>query len=206
MCIRDSPPPAQCHSPSTHTVSLSLHPHNVTLPPPTQCHSPSTHTVSLSLHPHSVTVSAPCSKPIHTLLTSFLPPPTQCHSVSSMQQTHPHVTNFFPPSTHAVSPPQNKRGSTASLSQVEDSMYRQRGQSSSSLGRLDPSYLRSAQSSPAGYSPSGFSPEEAYSQNSPTRYASLPSRGKQKARKASKQVGSQRSACVLSSLSLCHHP
>ncbi|XP_076456116.1 TBC1 domain family member 5-like isoform X2 [Babylonia areolata] len=89
-----------------------------------------------------------------------------------------------------VSPPQNKRGSTASLSQVEDSMYRQRGHSSSSLGRTtDPSYLRSAQSSPAGYSPVGFSPEEPSAHSSPTKYATLPSKGgsKQKARKLTKQ-------------------
>ncbi|XP_070175204.1 TBC1 domain family member 5-like isoform X2 [Littorina saxatilis] len=86
-----------------------------------------------------------------------------------------------------ASPTQNKRGSTVSLSQVEDSMSRQRGQSSASLGRLDP-YLRSSQSSPAGYSPGGgFSPDEASGQSSPTKYASLPLRGKQKARKTSKQ-------------------
>ncbi|KAL8570149.1 hypothetical protein ACOMHN_030946 [Nucella lapillus] len=90
-----------------------------------------------------------------------------------------------------VSPPQYKRGSTASLSQVEDSMYRQRGQSSSSLGRTDPSYLRSAQSSPAGYSPVGFSPEEPSAHSSPTKYSTLPSRGKAKGRKLSKQKQSK---------------
>jgi hypothetical protein len=90
-----------------------------------------------------------------------------------------------------VTPLPNKRGSTASLSQVEESMYRHRGHSSASLGRLDPAYLRSAQSSPAGYSPVGFSPEEpemSTAQSSPTKFGSLPTRGGKKSRKHSKQV------------------
>lgn len=87
-----------------------------------------------------------------------------------------------------ASPQPNKRGSTASLSQVEDSMFRQRGHaSSSSFSRLDPTNLRSAQSSPAGYSPGGFSPDEPFNQSSSTKFATLPTRGKSKGKKLTKQ-------------------
>ncbi|KAK7483590.1 hypothetical protein BaRGS_00025143, partial [Batillaria attramentaria] len=109
-------------------------------------------------------------------------PQNYCHQViaKSSSASHHH-------SKH-VSPPQNKRGSTASLSQVEDSMFRPRGHaSSSSFARLDPTNLRSAQSSPAGYSPVGFSPDEASNHSSPTKFATLPSRGKSKGRKLTKQ-------------------
>lgn len=88
---------------------------------------------------------------------------------------------------YSVSVPQGKRGSTASLSQVEDSMYRQQGQSTASLGRLDPSNIRSVQSSPAGYSPAGLSPDEMPELGSPSKYSSLP-RSKGKTKKLSQKV------------------
>ncbi|XP_025080541.1 TBC1 domain family member 5-like isoform X5 [Pomacea canaliculata] len=91
---------------------------------------------------------------------------------------------------NGVTPPQGKRGSTASLSQVEDSMFHQHhGHSSASLGHVDVANLRSAQSSPAAYSPVGFSPDAMSEQScgSPTKYSTLPMRGKSKVRKMSKQ-------------------
>ncbi|GAB1606602.1 TBC1 domain family member 5-like isoform X6 [Argonauta hians] len=74
-----------------------------------------------------------------------------------------------------VTPPcQEKRGSTASLSKVEDTMLR----STPSTSSLMP---RSVASTPAGYSP------DDSRTSSPTRYASLPSKGRIKSKRSSRQ-------------------
>ncbi|XP_041347301.1 LOW QUALITY PROTEIN: TBC1 domain family member 5-like [Gigantopelta aegis] len=91
------------------------------------------------------------------------------------------------PASPAV--PEGKRGSTASLSQLEDSMFRTHHSSSSSLARLDPGH-RSSQSTPAGHSPSGLSADEGampgFPHDSPSKYATLPSRTRLKNKKISK--------------------
>ncbi|XP_036358117.1 TBC1 domain family member 5 isoform X7 [Octopus sinensis] len=73
-----------------------------------------------------------------------------------------------------VTPPcQEKRGSTASLSKVEDTMLR----STPSASSLMP---RSVASTPAGYSP-----DDSHT-SSPTRYASLPSKGRMKSKRTTR--------------------
>lgn len=68
--------------------------------------------------------------------------------------------------------PQHKRGSSASLSHVEDSMFRS-AQSSNSLTKFETQSLRSI----------ATTPEEVSVNDSPTRYATMPNRGKNKQKK-----------------------
>uniref|UniRef100_A0A0L8FXS7 Rab-GAP TBC domain-containing protein n=1 Tax=Octopus bimaculoides TaxID=37653 RepID=A0A0L8FXS7_OCTBM len=84
------------------------------------------------------------------------------------------TVNQAQPSRNKVTPPcQEKRGSTASLSKVEDTMLR----STPSASSLMP---RSVASTPAGYSP-----DDSHT-SSPTRYASLPSKGRMKSKRATR--------------------
>ncbi|XP_067686091.1 TBC1 domain family member 5-like isoform X6 [Haliotis asinina] len=80
--------------------------------------------------------------------------------------------------------PDVKRGSSASLSQLEDQMFRHTP-SSSSLARLEV-INRSTQSTPAARSPVGFSADEGSTHSSPTKYSTLPGRTKVKAKKLTK--------------------
>ncbi|XP_048236520.1 TBC1 domain family member 5-like isoform X4 [Haliotis rufescens] len=80
--------------------------------------------------------------------------------------------------------PDVKRGSSASLSQLEDQMFRHTP-SSSSLARLEV-INRSTQSTPAARSPVGFSADEGSTHSSPTKYSSLPGRSKAKGKKFSR--------------------
>ncbi|XP_071104009.1 TBC1 domain family member 5-like isoform X6 [Haliotis cracherodii] len=80
--------------------------------------------------------------------------------------------------------PDVKRGSSASLSQLEDQMFRHTP-SSSSLARLEV-INRSTQSTPAARSPVGFSADEGSTHSSPTKYSSLPGRSKAKAKRFSR--------------------
>ncbi|KAK3585053.1 hypothetical protein CHS0354_009904 [Potamilus streckersoni] len=97
-------------------------------------------------------------------------------------------TDISPGSLGGITPgsvPQHKRGSTASLSKVEDTMFR----SVPSSGSLVTGNVRSVVSTPAGYSPDDISES-----TSPPRYATLPMKGKVKARKitqAEKEVQQQ---------------
>lgn len=68
--------------------------------------------------------------------------------------------------------PQHKRGSTASMSQVEDTMFRS-VPSSGSLIKVETQSLRSAVSTP----------DDVSAGSSPTKFNTLPNRSKQKARK-----------------------
>lgn len=73
-----------------------------------------------------------------------------------------------------VTPPcQEKRGSTASLSKLEDTMLRSTTSNSSFIPR-------SVASTPAGYSP-----DDGHT-SSPTRYSTLPSKGRMKSKKITK--------------------
>ncbi|CAI9721304.1 Hypothetical predicted protein [Octopus vulgaris] len=84
------------------------------------------------------------------------------------------TVNQAQPSRNKVTPPcQEKRGSTASLSKVEDTMLR----STPSASSLMP---RSVASTPAGYSP-----DDSHT-SSPTRYASLPSKGRMKSKRTTR--------------------
>ena len=83
----------------------------------------------------------------------------------------------------AVSPtpgivPQHKRGSTASMSQVEDTMFRSVN-SSGSLIKVETQSLRSAVSTP----------DDTSVASSPTKYNTLPGRSKPKARRRTEVVG-----------------
>ncbi|XP_052252707.1 TBC1 domain family member 5-like isoform X2 [Dreissena polymorpha] len=78
-------------------------------------------------------------------------------------------TDISPVSPTPGAVPQHKRGSSASLSQVEDSVFRS-VQSHSSLGRFETQSLQSPATTPDNVS----IPE------SPTRYATMPNRGKAK--------------------------
>ncbi|XP_060555874.1 LOW QUALITY PROTEIN: TBC1 domain family member 5-like, partial [Ruditapes philippinarum] len=81
-------------------------------------------------------------------------------------------TEISPDSPPPGNVPQHKRGSSASLSHVEDSMFRS-AQSSGSLTKFETQSLRSAVTTPEDSSVNG----------SPTRYATMPTRGKLKHKK-----------------------
>ncbi|KAL3836821.1 hypothetical protein ACJMK2_022234 [Sinanodonta woodiana] len=86
-------------------------------------------------------------------------------------------TEISPGSPSGIIPgsvPQHKRGSTASLSKVEDTMFR----SVPSSGSPITGNVRSVVSTPAGYSPDDISES-----TSPPRYATLPTKSKVKARR-----------------------
>ncbi|KAL4228737.1 TBC1 domain [Mactra antiquata] len=70
--------------------------------------------------------------------------------------------------------PQHKRGSSASLSQVEESMFRSTQSSSTSLARYETQSLRSNVTTPD---------DQVSVNDSPTRYSSMSSRGKNKKKK-----------------------
>ncbi|XP_053409325.1 TBC1 domain family member 5-like isoform X3 [Mercenaria mercenaria] len=81
-------------------------------------------------------------------------------------------TDISPDSPPPGNVPQHKRGSSASLSHVEDSMFRS-AQSSGSLTKFETQSLRSAVTTP----------DDSSVNESPTRYATMPTRGKAKQRK-----------------------
>ena len=73
--------------------------------------------------------------------------------------------------------PQHKRGSTASMSQVEDTMFRSVN-SSGSLIKAETQSLRSAVSTP----------DDTSTASSPTKYNTLPGRSKAKAKRRTELV------------------
>lgn len=91
------------------------------------------------------------------------PPPYSYQTVNNMQMNRNKVTP----------PCQEKRGSTASLSKLEDTMLRSTTSNSSFIPR-------SVASTPAGYSP-----DDGHT-SSPTRYSTLPSKGRMKSKKITK--------------------
>lgn len=83
------------------------------------------------------------------------------------------ITNItFTDSPPPGNVPQHKRGSSASLSHVEDSMFRS-AQSSGSLTKFETQSLRSAVTTP----------DDSSVNDSPTRYSTMPTRGKMKQKK-----------------------